>query len=157
MSHTDPRRRLRRLAQALDKGESIDQLEMNFLIESLWQIGNGADANATLGIKSGRGQKVSDLVARRRMSFILHIVECFMFPDPNSDRQDMTLEQACIEVEKDFVAIAKRLYPGADKTKYTAEYIQRCHSSPKYKDMRSPWRRPTDDNSPYAEQIEDFK
>ena len=85
------------------------------------------------------------------MSFILHIVECFMFPDPNSDQQDMTLEQACIEVEKEFVAIAKRLYPGADKIKYTAEYIQRCHSSPEYKHMRSPLRSWTDDDFSYKE------
>ena len=157
MNHQDQRRRLRRLAQALDKGTSVDQLEMNFLKESLWQIGNGADANATLGLKSGRGQKVSDLVSRRRMSFILHTVECFMFPDPYSNEQKMTLEDACRKAKEEFVPIAKKLYPGADRTRYTAAYIQRCHSSPEYKHMRSPLRRLADDNSPYEEKIEDPK
>jgi hypothetical protein len=157
MSYLDNARGLRMLGMTLYEGKELLDEEQKFLAIALLRVAGGEDANEVLGVKLGRGKKEKDVIARQRMSFILHMVECFMFPDPDSDEQDMKLEQACIKAEEEIVPIAKKLYPGADKTRYTAEYIQRCHSSPEYRHMRSPLRSWTDDDFPYTEQIEDPK
>jgi len=114
---------------------------------------NGSVLDAT----QQQGIKKNDAIAKQRMSFILQMVQCFMYPDPNSDEQDMTLEEACRKAKDEVVPVAKKLFPGKERRKYTAEYIQRCHSSPEYKHMRSPIRTWVDDDYPYDSSLEDLK
>ena len=151
MSYLDNLRGLRMLGMTLYEGKELLDEEKRFLAIALLRIARGEDANEVLRLKLGRGKKEKDVIARKRMSFILHIVECFMFPEPASKKQVMSLEDACYKAKNEIVPIAKRLYPGADKTRYTAEYIQRCNSSHDYKHMRSPLRRWTDEDFPYTE------
>ena len=149
MSYQDQKRRIRRLAQALEKGTSVDQLEMNFLIESLWQIGNGADANVALGVKLRKGQKNKDLIDRQRLSFILHWIQCAMYPDPGSEKQELSLAKACEKAELEVVPLAKQLYPGGSSHSYNAEYLERCHGAPEYKHLHTSVRTWIDDDFPY--------
>ena len=151
MSHLDNLRGLRMLGMTLYEGKELLDEEKRFLAITLLRIAGGEDANEVLGVKLGRGKKEKDVIARQRMRYILQMVECFMFPEPASETQDMSLEDACYKAKNEIVPIAKKLYPGADRTRYTAKYIQRCHSSPDYRHMRSPLRSWTDDDFPYAE------
>lgn len=151
MSYLDKRRALREIGIALSQRKTINDSDRKFLSFALLRIAAGEDANKVLGVRRGRGEKAKDIVSRKRMSFILHIVESIMYPFLDSDKQDMTLEDACIKAEVDFVPIAKKLFPGSDNTKYSADYIQRCHGAPEYKHMRSPLRNTRDTDFPYAD------
>jgi len=151
MSHLDNLRGLRLLGMTLYEGKALLDEEKKFLAIVLLRIARGEDANEVLGVKLRRGKKEKDVIARQRMSFILQMVECFMLPESDSQKQGMSLEEACYKAKDEIVPIAKKRYPGADKTRYTAGYIQRCHSSPEYKHMRSPIRTWADDDFPYAD------
>ena len=148
MGYLDNRRMLDKLSLALYQGNELPE-EREYLVIALFRIATGEDANEVLGVKPTTGKSRRDAIARQRMSFILQMVECFMFPKPGSKEQEMSLDDACHKAKKEIVPIAKKLYPGADKTRYTAGYIQRCHSSPRYKHMRSEIRRWTDGDFPY--------
>lgn len=157
MSHLDHARGLRMLGMTLYRGDELLDEERQFLAVALLRISRGEDANEVLGLKLGRGIKKNDAIARQRMSFILQMVQCFMYPDPNSDEQDMTLEQACRKAKHEVLPVAKKLFPGKERRRYTADYIQRCHSSPEYEHMRSPTRTWVDDDYPYDSSLEDLK
>ena len=148
MSYLDNRRMLDKLSLAIYQGNELPE-EREYLVIALFRIATGEDANEVLGVKPTTGRSERDAIAKQRISFILHWVRSYMDANPASDEKRITLEEACIEAEKMIVPVAKKRYPGADMTQYTAEYIQRCHTSPRYKHMRSEIRRWTDDDFPY--------
>jgi hypothetical protein len=49
--------RLRRIAKALESGETLPSGELKFLVKGLKCIGNGEDASAALEVKAKRGER----------------------------------------------------------------------------------------------------
>ncbi len=149
MSYLDNRRRLKMLSIALKKRDGLLKEERHYLSAALIRIAQGEDANQVFEVKRRRGIKDKDALARIRMSFILSFVQSFMYPNPASNEQEMPLEDACIKAAEEIVPVARTLYPGNDQVTYNSEYIQRCHSDPKYRHMRTPVRTWLDDDFPY--------
>ena len=149
MSHEDHKRALLDLAYQFDRGDDLTDSQRQYLAVVFYRVATGEDANKVLQLKSTKGKKLSDVIARRRMSLILHWVAGAMHPDPNTDEQAMTLSQACVEAMDTIVPLAKMAFPGADNREYDAEYIARCWSDPTYAHMRSPERGWFDPDFPY--------
>jgi hypothetical protein len=149
MSHEDHKRVLLDLARQLDAGEDLDVSQKKYLAIVFYRIASGEDANKVLGVKPTRGQKLSDVTDKRRMSMILHWVACAMNPEPDSGTGAMTLSEACVQAMDTIVPDAKAAFPGADDRSYDAEYIQRCWSDPAYAHMRSTKRGYFDMDLPY--------
>jgi hypothetical protein len=149
MSYLDNRRRLKMLGMALKTREGLLKEELQYLSAALIRIAQGEDANHVFGVKLQKGCKDKDVLARKRMSFILSFVQSYMYPNPDSNEQEMVLEDACVKAAEEIVPLARRLYPGDDQATYNSDYIQRCHSSPEYSHMRKPERTWLDDDFPY--------
>jgi hypothetical protein len=151
MSHEDHKRALLALAYQIGSGEDLTRDQQEYLAIVFYRIATGEDANAVLDVRPTRGQKLSDVIARRRMSLILHWVAGAMRPDPNTDEQAMTLSEACVAAMDTIVPRAKKAFPGADNREYDAEYLARCWSDPAYAHMRSHGRGWFDQDFPYYE------
>ena len=149
LSPEDHKRALLDLSHQLASGDDLTDSQKQYLAIVFYRIATGEDANKVLGVRLERGVKKTDLVARRRMSFILHWVACAMYPDPQTDKQAMTLTQACEAAISAIVPLAKKKFPGADHHTYDVEYIERCWSEPTYAHMRSTQRRWFDPDYPY--------
>jgi len=78
-----------------------------------------------------------------------------MYPDPSSEKQDISLAEACEKAQFTVVPLAKKMFPGADSITYDPEYLQRCHSAPEYAHLRSPFRSWIDDDFPYPQSFDD--
>lgn len=150
MSQLDHRRALLDLAYQLDRGEALSDEQRRFLAVVFYRIGRGEDANKVLGLEFGRGERLSDAIARMRMSMILHWVACRVKPDPSSDEKAMSIEKACALAVDTIVPMAKAVYPGADRRHYDAEYILHCWGKPEYAHMRSTERGWFDPDFPYS-------
>ena len=159
MDKYDHMRMLLELAYQLDRNEELSIEERKYLAFALARIGKGEDANKVLNLKLARGEKESDAIAGRRMSMILHWVACAVIPDEDLEFKGMSIEKACELACETIVPIAKNFYPGADKTKYDAEYIKRSWSEPANAHMRSPERGWFDPDFPYYQlpQVKDTK
>jgi len=149
MSYLDKRRILSALSQQLFREEPLSSEQMKYLSVVFWQIANGEDANIVLAVKPRRGQKMSDAVAKQRMSLILHWVAGAVNSDTNCNGKKLTIVEACEAAIDSIVPIAKQLYPGADDCVYDVEYLVRCWSEPTYRHMRSVDRQFFDDDFPY--------
>jgi len=146
----DQMRALRGLAQQLDSGEELSAEQRNFLGLALYRIGTGEDANVAFNVQGGRGLKLSDVIARRRMSVILHWVACAVDADSEPGEAAMSIEAACVEAVDSIVPVAKEAFPGADHCVYDVDYIRQCWTDPKYAHLRSPMRGWYDPDFPYA-------
>ncbi len=149
MSYLDNRRRLLDLAKQIDSGAVLSEEQKGFLAYALSRIGAGEDANEVLGVRLMRGQKLSDVIARQRMSLILHWVAGAIQPDPDSNERAMSVEAACELAVKTIVPFAKAMFPGAEDWQYDVEYLMRCWSEPDYAHLRSPGRGWFDTDYPY--------
>jgi hypothetical protein len=149
MSYFDNQRILRELGRQIESDAPLSDDQKRFLAIALYRIGTGEDANKVLGVRPQRGQKLSDVVARRRMSLILHWVAGAIEPDPESTSKPMSVEDACALAVTTIVPAAKAKFPGSDNRKYDVEYITRCWSEPAYAHMRSPDRGWFDPDFPY--------
>jgi len=149
MNPEDARRRLAALAQRLSAGSNLTRAEKRTLAKVFNRIAEGEDANHVLGLKPRPGQRVANLVARQRMSLILHWVSGLVQPDPKTQKRTLSVEKACEMAVLAIVPVAKQVFPGADKSNYEAEYILRCWNEPAYAHMRSPYRQPDDLDHPY--------
>ena len=57
--------RLRMIANALETGKTLDAEALRFLVDALWAIGQGQDANKVLGVIAYRGErKTSEQAAK---------------------------------------------------------------------------------------------
>ncbi len=137
------------LAYQLDRGDELSADQCNFLAIALYRIGSGEDANHVFNVQGGRGHKLANVIARRRMSVILHWVACKVQPDPDSDEKVMSVSAACEEAISSIVPAAKDIFPGADDTAYDVEYILRCWTDPTNAHMRFPTRGWYDPDYPY--------
>lgn len=149
MSYLDNQRVLMSLALQIQRKEPLSEEQLQFLAVVFYRIGAGEDANKVLSVRLQQGQKLSDVVARCRMSLILHWIAGAIQPDPQSNSKHMTVEAACVEAVTTIVPVARKAFPGADSQQYDAEYIQRCWSEPAYAHMRSPDRGWIDSDFPY--------
>jgi hypothetical protein len=149
MSHLDHQRWLLDMATQLAEGQPLSAEQSLFLAVVLYRIGTGEDANAVLSTRPKRGEKLSAVIARRRMSLILHWVACAISPDPTSKTKAMSLSAACELAMTTVVPLAKSVFPGGDDKEYDADYILRCWSSPRYSHMRSTARNWFDADFPY--------
>ena len=149
MSHLDQQRILLNLALQIQQGEPLSDEQLMFLAVAFYRIGSGEDANKVLSVRLGPGQKLSDVIARRRMSLILHWVAGAVQPAPESGTKPQSVEAACVDAAIKVVPLAKEMFPGADDRDYNAEYIMRCWSDPAYAHMRSPNRGWVDPDFPY--------
>lgn len=150
MSFLDKRRALNELSKQLFRGEMLSEEQSQYLGMIFWRIANGEDANAVLEVRPKRGQTNPKVIARQRMSLILHWVAGAMHPDPNdSTKCPLTVEQACELAMDTIVPIAKKAFPGADECTYDVEYLVRCWSEKGYKHMRLTERGFYDDDFPY--------
>ena len=150
MNRYDHMRALLGLAHQLDRGEELSADQRNFLGIALYRIGTGEDANHAFNVQGGRGLKLADVIARRRMSVILHWVACAVDADAESGETAMSIEAACVEAIDSIVPVAKEAFPGADHCAYDADYIRQCWTDPKYAHMRSPMRSWYDPDFPYS-------
>ncbi len=151
MSPEDNKRALLDFAFQLHRNEPLSDSQRDFLSIVLYRIATGEDANKVLGTEGGQGQKLSDVVARRRMSMILHWVAGAIDKDPCHETAPMTLNKACVEAMTTIVPIAQAAFPGAEEHEFDAEYIQKCWRKAKYKHMRSTGRGWFDPDYPYYE------
>lgn len=149
MSPLDHQRAMLDLAYQLNSNQPLSPEQISFLSIVFYRIGTGEDANKVLGLKSQPGQKLKDVIARRRLSFILHLIACAINPDPNSIEKAMSIEAACDWAHQEVVPLAKKMFPGADDNEYDVEYLLRCWTEPKYKHMRSCERHWFDSDFPY--------
>ena len=149
MSPLDHQRALLDLAYQLSSHEPLLPEQINFLSIVLYRIGNGEDANKVLGVKLKPGQKLKDVIARRRLSFILHWIACAINPDPGSTEKAMSVEAACELASHEIVPKAKMIFPGADDNDYDVEYLLRCWTAPEYEHLRSCERQWFDSDFPY--------
>jgi hypothetical protein len=149
MSHLDNQRRLLSLAAQLESDAALSEDQRRLLASALHRIGAGEDANEVLGVSLKRGQKLSDAIAKQRMSLILHWVAGAVQPDPESGGKSMSIEAACELAVETIVPVAKAAFPGADNRRYDVDYIMRCWSEPAYAHMRSPYRGWFDSDYPY--------
>lgn len=149
MNRYDQMRILGDLAQQLYRDKDLTPAQRDFLAIALYRISTGEDANKVFNVNGGQGFKLSDAIARRRMSVILHWVAGAMEPVVGSEKNFMTLDAACEEATSTIVPAAKAMFPGADGQKYDAEYIKKCWNSAAYRHMRSPDRSFYDPDFPY--------
>ena len=145
MSHEDQKRRLRLLALMLAENKPLAIAERDYLARSLHAIGSGDDANQVFGTRLAKGQKISDVDAKRKLSFILHWVAGAISSSNNSPK--ITLEQALIEAEQVVVPIANRIFGNIDNFTYSVEYLKKCWH--KYPHMQSLDRNTYDDDYPF--------
>jgi len=159
VSYADQQRWLLDLAVQLSQGKPLLAEQKRFLSLVLYRIGSGEDANTVLRARKKRGEKLSDVIAKRRMSLILHWVACAINPDPDSAKKVMSLTAACELATTTIVPFAKAMFPGADNREYNTEYIQRCWGNPKYAHMRSTERGWFDADFPYhvSREVKDTK
>jgi hypothetical protein len=149
MSHEDTKRVLLDFAFQLDRGEPISDSQREFLSIVLYRIATGEDANKVLGTVGGKGKTLSAIIARRRMSMILHWVAGATDTDSCHETEPMTVSEACVQAMATIVPKAQAAFPGADHREFDAEYIERCWGEPTYKHMRSPERGWFDPDYPY--------
>ena len=149
MSPDDQRRVFRDLSCCLARGDEITEDQRSYLSLIFYRISEGEDANHVLQLKLNRGQKQTDLVARKRLSLILHWIACAQRPDLTSETKVLSVEEACVKALEAIVPQAKRFFPGVDDQQYDADYLMRCWSAPEYKHMRSLRRSPFDPDFPY--------
>lgn len=149
MSHLDHQRILLDLALQLGRGEPLSEEQQRFLAIAFYRIGTGENANKVLSVSIKRGERLSAVIARRRMSMILHWVAGAVQPDPGASNKPMSVEAACALAVTTIVPVAKAAFPGADNHQYEADYIFRCWSDPAYAHMRSLDRGWFDPDFPY--------
>lgn len=149
MNHLDHQRILRDLGLQLDRDEPLSEEQQRFLAIVFYRIGTGEDANKVLNVRPHRGERLSAVIARRRMSMILHWVADAIQPDPGASDKAMSVQAACELAVEMIVPVAKTAFPGVDDRKYEAEYIFRCWSDSAYAHMRSPDRGWFDPDFPY--------
>jgi hypothetical protein len=137
------------LAYQLESNQPLSPEQRSFLSFAFYRIGTGEDANKVLGLKLQPGQKLKDLISRRRLSYILHFIACAMNPDPYSNDKAMDIEAACEWAKDNLVPEAKKKFPGADDNEYDVEYLLRCWTAPEYEHMRSCERQWFDADFPY--------
>ncbi len=150
MNRFDHMRALLDLAHRLGRGDELSANERDFLSIALYRIGTGEDANVAFNVQRGRGLKLADVIARRRMSVILHWVACAVDADAESGETAMSIEAACVEAVGSIVPLAKEAFPGADHCVYDVDYIRQCWNDRKYAHMRSPMRGWLDPDFPYS-------
>jgi hypothetical protein len=68
--------RLRHIADELERGRDLQHDAKQFLIDALWRIGEGEDANVVLGVKAKRGQRKTRESAER--SFKMRVALAFI-------------------------------------------------------------------------------
>jgi hypothetical protein len=146
----DHRRALLDLAHRLGRGDELSTNERDFLCLALYRVGTGEDANHVFNVQGGRGLKLADVIARRRMSVILHWVACAVNADSEPGETVMSIEAACVEAVDSIVPLAKEAFPGADHCVYDVDYIRQCWTDPKFAHLRSPMRGWYDPDFPYA-------
>ncbi|MBM3396571.1 MAG: hypothetical protein FJY37_18480 [Betaproteobacteria bacterium] len=149
MNSLDHRRALLDLAYQLDRGEDLSEEQKKFLAFAIYRVATGENANKVFQTQLRRGEKLSALIDRRRMSMILHWVACQVYSDPNSSRKAMSVEEACYLAEELVTSKAKKAFPGADNRKYSGDYLLRCWSDPANAHLRSPDRSWLDPDFPY--------
>jgi hypothetical protein len=149
MNSEDQKRALLALANQFAGGEALNEAQRDYMAIVLYRIATGEDANKVLEVHGKRGKKLSDVIARRRLSMILHWIACAMSHDPSSTEKALTLSEACIEAMEAIVPLAKASFPGADHHEYDAQYLERCWREPDYEHMRSTTRSWFDPDFPY--------
>jgi|688.fasta_scaffold1456403_2 hypothetical protein len=140
MSPEDHRRAYLDLASQLENGEDLTEDQKRWLAATFYRLANGEDARKVFSLVRESGQKLADVIARQRMSLILHWVATAIHPEQGGTQRAKTLAEACEEAVVVIVPTAKRMFPGRDDAQYDAEYIQRCWSDPRYEHMRKPNR-----------------
>ena len=70
------------MANELEHGRALPDGASNFLIEALWRIGEGQDANEVLGVKAKRGQRKSAeaMAANTTRHLLLPLMTSLMRP-----------------------------------------------------------------------------
>lgn len=149
MSPLDHKRAMLDLAYQLSSNQPLSPELISFLSIIFYRIGTGEDANKVLSVKLGPGKKLKDVIARRRLSFILHLIACAVKPDPESTEKAMSIEAACEWANQEIVPKAKKMFPGGDDNEYDAEYLLRCWTAPEYEHLRSCERNWFDPDFPY--------
>jgi hypothetical protein len=140
----DYRKRLARIAEQLWADMPLEEGERTYIADALKQIAHGADANAALGVKFGRGQKEKDARAREKMSVIMHMIAAHVEEGEEGEEQ-LTVEAACEHV----MPIARQLFGDPDGEKYDAFYLKKCWYE--YDHMRDAMRSTADADFPYSD------
>ena len=150
MSKRDQQRVLQLLSKQISDGAPFSDSQRSYLADAIYRISQGEDANKAFGLSRSKGQKMSNEVARQRLSLILHWVACKVHPDPAADGEKaMSIAKACAEAQTTIIPAAKRMFPGADITTYDAEYLIKCWRDTDYKHLSSPLRGQYDADYPY--------
>jgi hypothetical protein len=148
MSYEDQQRRLRMLAQGLAQRGAVTPEEAGYLARCLHEISMGKDANDVFGTRRKRGQKIADVDARMKISFILQWIACAIEPE-NGDVPPMTLTAALEAASEKMVPLANEIWGNVDGFEYSVEYLKACWDNPRYRHMRSPDRTAWDDDFPF--------
>jgi hypothetical protein len=135
----EQRRRILRFAERLRRGEQPDVEQVVWLTQVLQDIGEGRDANEAFGLKGVRGKKRSDVVSRRRISEVLHLVACA--------RADTDPEQA-FELGARRLRQLHGLAPDDPDDRYSVETVRRYWD--RYKHLQSPIRLTGEKDFPYG-------
>lgn len=71
ISVRDQQRRLRRLAERLNRGDDLSEAERAWIAQAFVDIADGRDANEALAVKRTKGQKPDDEKARELTNFVM--------------------------------------------------------------------------------------
>jgi hypothetical protein len=149
MSHEDQRRALLDLAYQLDCKEPLSDAQQAYLATVFYRIGSGEDANVVLQTRLMKGQKISDIDARKKMSFILHWIAGAIAEDDNANIPPISLEAALQKASTDVVPLANKIFGNVDQHAYDVDYLRTCWKSSKYAHIKSPDRGYFDSDNPY--------
>ena len=66
------RRRLGQLADRIELNEILRVEDRDYVVGTLRQLFEGADANEVFGLKKGKGEKTADQIKRKNLSALFH-------------------------------------------------------------------------------------
>ena len=136
MSQLDKRRILGELSRQLIENEPLSAEQSKYLGSVLGAIARGEDANKAFSISFGRGESKAKVIARGKISAVMHWIAGAIAPVDGDPRGlGLSVEAACVEA----VPYARLLF--GDKTeKYDADYLRKCWYARDKKHMQSPVR-----------------
>lgn len=96
--------RLRVIANNLERGIELSQVDKSFLVESLWKIGRGEDANIVFSIKAKRGERktAAQIAKRDKLRMVMAWIAAAIAPE-NEFGSGMSLDKAIEAAAKHFL------------------------------------------------------
>ena len=137
MSQLDKRRILGELSRQLIENEPLSAEQSKYLGSVLGAIARGEDANKAFSISFGRGESKAKVIARGKISAVMHWIAGAIAPVDGDPRGlGLSVEAACALA----VPIAQGLANDKAAEKYDANYLRNCWYAHDKKHMKSPVR-----------------